>query len=111
VTQARVERPRHGRRRASPRWPMARRGRCVGPMDWRHLARPTCHDRHGGVHADAAQRPVVTPAPRRARPTRVRHVRRSTDVAACDVAAERALAFQGDFNLLNRFSNTIFSKF
>jgi hypothetical protein len=111
VIQARVERPRHGRRRASPQRPMARRGRCAGPVDWRHLARSTCHDRHGGVHADAAQRPMVTPVPRRARLTRVRHVRRSTDVAARDVAAERAPAFQGYFNLLNRFSNTIFAKF
>jgi hypothetical protein len=42
---------------------------------------------------------------------RVRHVRRSADVAARDIAAERAPAFQGDFNLLNRFKNTIFAKF
>jgi hypothetical protein len=111
VTQACVERPRHGRRRASPRWQMARRGRCAGSVDWRHLAQSTCHDRHGGVHADTAQRPVVTLVPRRARPTRVRHVWRSADVAARDVAVERAPAFQGDFNLLNRFSNTISSKF
>jgi hypothetical protein len=55
VTQARVERPRHGRRRASPRRPMARREWCAGPVDWRHLARPTCHERHGGVHVVAAQ--------------------------------------------------------
>jgi hypothetical protein len=86
VTQARVERPRHGWRPASPRRPMALRGWCAGPVDWRHLARSTCHERHGGVHADATQRPVVTPAPRRACPTRVRHVRRRFDVAAHDIA-------------------------
>jgi hypothetical protein len=54
VTQARIERPRHGRRRALPRRPMARRGGAP-PVDWRHLARPTCHERHGGVHAVTAQ--------------------------------------------------------
>jgi hypothetical protein len=32
-------------------------------------------------------------------------------VAARDVALERAPAFQGDFNLLDRFSNTIFFTF
>jgi hypothetical protein len=90
---------------------MARRGQCAGPVDWHHLARSTCHDRNGGVHADAVQRPVVTLVPRRAHQTRVQHVRRSADVAARDIAAERAPAFQGDFNLQNRFSNTIFSKF
>jgi hypothetical protein len=58
----------------------------AGPVDWRHLARSTCHERHGGVHADAAQQPLVTPAPRRARPTWVRHIRRRSDMAAHDVA-------------------------
>jgi hypothetical protein len=32
-------------------------------------------------------------------------------MAARDVAAERAPAFQGVFNSLNQFSNAIFSKF
>jgi hypothetical protein len=32
-------------------------------------------------------------------------------MAARDVAAERAPAFQGKFSLLNRFSNAIFFKF
>jgi hypothetical protein len=81
------------------------------PVDWRHLARSTCHGRHGVVPAVAAQRPVVAPAPRRARQTWVRHVRRRADVAARNVAAKRAPAFRGIFNLLNQFSNTIFSKF
>jgi hypothetical protein len=81
------------------------------PVDWRHLARSTCHERHGGAPAIAAQRPVVTLVPRRAHPTRVRHVRRLADVAARDVAAERAPAFQGIFNPLIQFSNTIFSEF
>jgi hypothetical protein len=76
-----------------------------------YLARPTHHECHGRVHVDATQRPVVTPVPRRACPTWVRHVRRGADVVARDIAAERAPTFQGDFNLLNRFSNTIFSKF
>jgi hypothetical protein len=39
------------------------------------------------------------------------HVRRLADVAARDVAAERAPAFQGIFNSLIQFSNTIFSEF
>jgi hypothetical protein len=86
VTQARVERPRHGRRCASPQQPMARRGWCAGLVDWRHLARSTCHEHHGGVHADIAQQPVVTPAPRHACLTRVRHVRQRSDVVAHDVA-------------------------
>jgi hypothetical protein len=32
-------------------------------------------------------------------------------MAACDVTAERAPAFQGVFNSLNQFSNAIFSEF
>jgi hypothetical protein len=111
VTHARVERPRHGRRRASLRRPMARHGRCARLVDWRHLARSTCHGRHGGVPAVATQRPVVAPAPRRALLVRVRHVRRRADVAARDVTAERAPAFQGDFSSLTQFSNPISSKF
>jgi hypothetical protein len=54
---------------------------------------------------------MVAPVPRRARPTQVRRVRRLADVAARDVVAERALAFQGIFNSLMQFSNTIFSEF
>jgi hypothetical protein len=111
VTHAHVERPRHGRRRASLWRPMARHGRCAGPVDWRHLARLTCHGRQGRVPAVAAQRPVVAPAPRCAHPTRVRHVRRCADVAARDIAAKRAPTFQGDVNSLNQFSNAISSKF
>jgi hypothetical protein len=38
-------------------------------------------------------------------------VRRLADVAARDVAAERAPAFPGNFNSLIQFSNTIFSEF
>jgi hypothetical protein len=90
---------------------MARRGRCAGSVDWRHMAPSTCHGRHGGVHVGAAQRPAVTPAPRRARPTRVRRVRRRTDVAARDVAAERAPAFPGQIQFAERFSNAIYFKF
>jgi hypothetical protein len=63
------------------------------PVDWRHLARPT-YRRHRGAPAVAAQR-----------------VQRLADVAARDVAAERALTFQGIFNSLIQFSNTIFSEF
>jgi hypothetical protein len=81
------------------------------PVDWRHLARSTYHGRHGEVPAVAAQRPVVALVPRRARPARVRHVRWRADVAARDVAVEHAPAFQGIFNSLIQFSNTIFSEF
>jgi hypothetical protein len=42
-----------------------------------------------------AQRPAVTPTPRCARPTWVRRVWRCADMAARDVAAERAPAFRG----------------
>jgi hypothetical protein len=80
------------------------------PVDWRHLARSTCHGRHGEVPAVAAQRPVVTLAPQRAHPMRVRHVRRRADVAVRDITAERAPAFQGVFNSLNQFSNAILSE-
>jgi hypothetical protein len=41
---------------------------------------------------------------------RVRHVRRRADVAVRDITAERAPAFQGVFNSLNQFSNTILSE-
>jgi hypothetical protein len=58
------------------------------PVDWRHLARSTCHGRHGGGG-----------------------VRPRADVVARDVVAERAPVFQGVFNSLNQFSNAIFSKF
>jgi hypothetical protein len=88
----------------TPRW-------CAGPVDWHHLARSTCHERHGRVHTVAAQRPVITPAPRRARLTRVRLVRRCADVAARDVAVERVPAFASKNNLLSRFSKLIFSIF
>jgi hypothetical protein len=81
------------------------------PVDWRHLARSTCHGRHGEVPVVAAQGPVVAPIPRRARPTRVWHVQWRADVAARDIAAERTPVFQGVFNSLNQFSNAIFSKF
>jgi hypothetical protein len=54
---------------------------------------------------------MVALAPRRARPTRVRCVRQLADVVARDVAAERAPVFQGIFNSLIQFSNTIFSEF
>jgi hypothetical protein len=94
-----------------PRRLMARRGWCAGPVDRRHLARPTCHERHGGVHAVAAQWPVVTPAPRRAHPTWVRHVRQSADMATRDITAEHAPTFTSKNNLLSRFSKFIFSTF
>jgi hypothetical protein len=48
---------------------------------------------------------MVAPAPRRARLTWVRRVRRLADVAAHDVAAERVSAFQGVCNSLVLFSN------
>jgi hypothetical protein len=60
---------------------VVRRSGGLAPPGTAHLPR-----RHGGVHADAAQRPVVTPAPRRAHPTRIQHVRRRSGVAAHDVA-------------------------
>jgi hypothetical protein len=90
---------------------MVRRGRCAGPVDWRHLALSTCHGRHGGVHADAAQRTAVTPVPQRARLTRVRRIRRRADVAARDVEAERAPAFPRQIQFAERFSNAINLKF
>jgi hypothetical protein len=40
---------------------------------------------------------------------RVRHVRRSADVAVRDIAAERVLAFASKNNLLSRFSKLVFS--
>jgi hypothetical protein len=70
------------------------------PVDWRHLARSTCHGRHGGAPTVAAQRLMVAPMPLRARSMRVRRVRRLADVAALDVAAERAPAFPANFNSL-----------
>jgi hypothetical protein len=73
--------------------------------------RPTFHERHGGARAVAAQRPVVTPAPRRACPTRVWHVQQRADVAARDVAAERVPAFASKNSLLIRFSKLIFPTF
>jgi hypothetical protein len=71
-----------------------------------HLPRPSwgssrCH----------SERPMVAPAPRRACPTGVRRVRRLADVAALDVAVERAPAFPANFNSLIQFSNTCFSEF
>jgi hypothetical protein len=51
-----------------------------------------------------------TPAQRSDRWT-FRHLGVRSDVAARNVAAERALAFQGKISLLNRFSNAIFLKF
>jgi hypothetical protein len=49
---------------------------------------------------------MVAPVPRRARPTWVQRVRRLADVAALDVAVERAPAFPANFNSLIQFSNT-----
>jgi hypothetical protein len=80
------------------------------PVDWRHLERSTCHGCHGEAPAIAAQQLMVAPAPQRARPTRVRRVRRLADVATLDVAAERAPAFSGKNNLLIQISNTFFSE-
>jgi hypothetical protein len=73
--------------------------------------RHTCHERHGGARVVATQRPVVTLVPRRARLTRVRHVRRRADVAARDVAAEHAPVFARKNSLLIRFSKLIFFTF
>jgi hypothetical protein len=70
-----------------------------------HLPRPSW-----GAPTVAAQRSMVTPAPQRAHLTRVRCVRRLADVAALDVAAERAPTFPSIFNLLIQFSNTFFSE-
>jgi hypothetical protein len=109
VTHARVEKPWHGRRRASLRRPMARHGWCAGRWIGATWRGPLTTDVTGRF--PPSQRPVVTPVPRRARMTRVRHVRWRADVAARDVAVEHAPAFQGIFNSLIQFSNTIFSEF
>jgi hypothetical protein len=57
-----------------------------------------------GALAVTAQRLMVALAPRCARPTRVRRVRRLADVVTLDVAAERAPVFPGKF----QFADTVF---
>jgi hypothetical protein len=64
---------------------MARHERCAGrwiSAIWR-----------GPLATDGTGELPLAPAPRRARPTRVRRVRRVADVAVHDVAAERVSTF------------------
>jgi hypothetical protein len=88
-------------RRSGGQW-CATGGAPVGglaPLGAVHLPRPS-----RGAPAVTAQRPMVAPAPRRARLTRVRRVRRLADVVALDVATESAPVFPGKF----QFANTVF---
>jgi hypothetical protein len=69
-----------------PQRPMAHGWRCTGECGlatWHH---PSGRGRHAQEHTGAAQGPLDIPAPRRAHPTRVRHVQRRSDVVAHDVA-------------------------
>jgi hypothetical protein len=87
-----------------PRRPMACGGRCAGECGlatWHH---PSGRGRHAQEHTDAAQGPLDIPAPRRARPTRVRRVRRRSDVAAHDVA----LGTRSGVREPNQFAESIF---
>jgi hypothetical protein len=87
-----------------PRRPMARGWRCAGECGlttWHH---PSGRGRHAQEHTGAAQGPLSIPAPRRARPTRVRRVRRRSDMATHDVA----LGTRSGVHEPNRFAESIF---
>jgi hypothetical protein len=104
TTRARVERSRHGRRRAPLRRPMARRGRCadrwIGAI-WRG---PLATDVTGEL--PLAQRSDQRSLQRLGvRPTQVQRVRRVADVAAHDDAAGRVSGVPSFCISLKQFSN------
>jgi hypothetical protein len=69
-----------------PRRPMARGWRSAGECGlatWHH---PSSCGRHAQEHTGGTQGPLDIPAPRRAQPTRVRRLRRCSDVVVHDVA-------------------------
>jgi hypothetical protein len=68
------------------------------------LGTPSGRERHAQEHASTAQRLLDIPAPRCARPTRVRRVRRRSDVAARDVAG----GARSDVPRQNQFAEEVF---
>jgi hypothetical protein len=87
-----------------PQRPMAHGWRCTGECGlatWHHPSGRGCHAQE---HTSAAQGPLDIPAPRRAHPTRVRHVQRRSDVVAHDVA----LGTRSGVREPNQFAESIF---
>jgi hypothetical protein len=87
-----------------PRRPMACGGRCAGECGlatWHH---PSGRGRHAQEPAGAAHGPLDIPAPRRACPTRVRRVRRRSDVSVHDVV----LGVRSDVCEKKQFAESVF---